>query len=128
MNGDPRDPIRRRAWTYQERILSPRVLDFSREQLRWVCNSRALFDGGFVPLELTVNTWEGRRGCSNETHQLDPVGRTVFHTWAGHVAEYTRGSLSFVGDKLIAIAAIAMEIGIPLSMTYLAGLWKEQLA
>jgi hypothetical protein len=74
--------------------------------------------------------WKGRvRRCINETDELeDHAGTAIFHAWAGHIKEYTRGLLSFAGDKLIAIAAIAMEIGIPLSMTYLAELWKEQLA
>jgi hypothetical protein len=92
--------------------------------LRWKYNSRAICDGGFVPLEMTGRTWKGRVcRCINETDELeDHAGTEIFHAWAGYIKEYTRGSLSFAGDKLIAIAAIAMEIGIPLSMTYLAEL------
>ena len=37
-NGLSNEPLNRRAWVTQERILTPRVLHFSRNQLFWECN------------------------------------------------------------------------------------------
>jgi hypothetical protein len=41
------EPADRRAWTFQERELSPRYLEFGSHQVRWAGNSRSYYDGGF---------------------------------------------------------------------------------
>jgi hypothetical protein len=43
------------------------------------------------------------------------------------VGEYTHRSLTFLGDKLIALSAIATRLAKVWNYTYVAGLWKETL-
>lgn len=125
------DPIDKRAWTFQERRISPRFLDFASHQLRWKCNSRAYFDGGFAPAnyeeQKTKGTHEQVKPASYNDSGDATLEQTIFKVWPEIVDNYTQRSLSFPGDKLIALAALASEIGDPLNMTYLAGLWKEHL-
>jgi hypothetical protein len=54
------EPLNRRAWTLQERLLSPRVLPFGSQELVWKCqttrctnggNSASVFDMGVNRLE-----------------------------------------------------------------------------
>ena len=116
--GNKDDPIRTRAWCLQERILSPRLLDFSSQQLQWKCNSLNRFDGGYA--SYTQNNLLGR------VH-TDDVKHAIMEIWSENVDQYAKCSLSFPADKLVAIGAMASHIGDALKMTYLAGLWREVL-
>lgn len=39
------NPINGRAWTFQEALLSPRKLCYSRDMMHWYCRSAQRFDG-----------------------------------------------------------------------------------
>lgn len=41
------DPTNSRAWTFQERLLSPRSLRFTLDVMRWSCRSAQKFDGNW---------------------------------------------------------------------------------
>lgn len=131
------DPINSRAWTLQEFLLSPRILDFGTRQLRWHCRSRRYFDGG-----LPETTFMGSPKRKEGKGHLIPIPysrNTVLEVrsqvgrflatgdWIPMVQNYTQRDLSLPGDKLVAIAALASEIGRPFHLTYLAGLWLESL-
>jgi hypothetical protein len=47
--------------------------------------------------------------------------------WLMARAEYSRRNLSYAGDKLIAISAVASGLGFSMRSDYLAGLWKCNL-
>ena len=42
------DPINERAWTLEERLLSPRRLIFSKNHVRWLCETSEHTNGGDV--------------------------------------------------------------------------------
>jgi hypothetical protein len=45
---NPREkPVRKQAWTLQERLLSPHILDYGNRQMRWACKRVRRADGGF---------------------------------------------------------------------------------
>lgn len=39
------DPIRSRAWTFQEDLISPRLLRYSTDVMQWSCRSARKFGG-----------------------------------------------------------------------------------
>ncbi|KAH7385786.1 heterokaryon incompatibility protein-domain-containing protein [Pyrenochaeta sp. MPI-SDFR-AT-0127] len=126
-SGSVLDPISKRAWTLQERRISPRFLDFSSQQLRWKCNSRRYFDGG-----LKAEVLDERPGTTGDLGasagiQSNAIETTIFRTWADIVDDYTQRLLSFPSDKLTALAAMASEVGSDPGIPYLAGLWNEHL-
>lgn len=51
--------------------------------------------------------------------------KVIFSDWAEFVGNYTQRSMSFANDKLVALSALAGEIGQPLSLSYFAGLWRR---
>jgi len=126
------DPINTRAWTLQERLLSPRVLDYGVRQLRWHCRSRRHFDGGFPDENLeSGNRLSGSYLSAftlpgKEVSAIN-VEKVILNDWAEFVDNYTQRLMSFPSDKLVALSALASEIGESLSLSYRAGLWQEHL-
>ena len=133
-------PIDRRGWTLQERILSRRYLIFSDSVTQWTCNkcitqNRHPTDGGSewwlrcsgVPhfsvqrmLDNQIRLWkEGERNNQNSK-------KNFHHLWRALVQVYTNRHLGSLGDRPIAISALADELGS--REDYAAGLWLSNLA
>lgn len=116
------DPIESRCWTYQERLLSPRVLHYSTQHLRWQCRTLRAYDGG-----LSTDTSFAENEELVAHGGVPCIGGRPMPEWRRIVGDYSMRKLTYPKDKLIAMAAIAREFGIATQQTYLAGLWKESL-
>ena len=127
-----REPINSRAWTMEERILSPRVLVFGQKEMSWQCQTDlSKSTTGFHPA-LT-------EGCKRlPSYVFDPPSlskstvdkKTLFDRallWIDLVEEYTRRELTHEKDKLIAISGIAAQLELAWEDTYVAGLWRTSL-
>lgn len=125
------DPVNSRAWTLQERALSPRILDYGLRQLRWQCRSWHKFDGGHpddqVSPENNSLSTSSFPVLSHLSGGETSAGRVILEEWANVLDNYTKRSMSVPGDKLIAISALAREIGTVYNLDYLAGLWENEL-
>ncbi|KAL5355325.1 heterokaryon incompatibility protein-domain-containing protein [Aspergillus floccosus] len=116
-------PLLTRAWVYQERLLSPRVLHFGRE-LIWECN------------ETTQCECYGPHRRQYYTHpKLDYVESFVkgqdiddiAWTWRHMVMEYRCLNLTYDTDLLPALAGLASQTQGFRQTRYLAGLWEDML-
>lgn len=105
-----------RAWTFQEWVLSPRVLNISQFTL-WDCL------GGYAN-ELNP------RSMAKVRRQRDPeaLGWGQF-TWNSILTEYTSRGITNLSDKLPALAGLAKRYALSgmYRRHYLAGLWAEHL-
>ena len=121
------DPIDHRAWTLQERILSPRVLDYTCDQLLWKCRSRFFSDGGWPG---SAQYFKDRDEDDTRAYPalLGAYHPTLFQNWNTLVMDYTRRQLTFPNDKLVAISAIAEEFASLCNSKYLAGLWRKSFS
>jgi hypothetical protein len=121
------DPINFRAWTYQERILSPRLLKFSSQHLEWICRTCRLAHGETFRKEFGEYIHEGIP-VENRSIPLVPCipGRDM-HDWETIVENYSTKALTDKADKLVAISAIAEINQMSNADEYLAGLWKKDL-
>ncbi|KAF7554828.1 hypothetical protein G7046_g6699 [Stylonectria norvegica] len=104
------EPTTLRGWTLQESLLSRRILIFAKRQLYWCCvNSYAGCGGLYVKL---VNRVLGNDESLVEN--IHPLGamldRRTFDQWHILVREYTKRTIGYPGDKLLAISAIAAKI------------------
>ncbi|KAK7917593.1 heterokaryon incompatibility protein-domain-containing protein [Apiospora marii] len=127
-------PLNRRAWCMQERFLARRVLHFGREQLYWECAAALVSEAGdnykadgtghvaasFVKLRRTIHD--------------PPAWESEWNHWYKLLEEYTTRSLTVGSDKLPALAGAAsltrsrgLRDGSG-SPTYVAGLWREDVA
>lgn len=119
----PKEPIDRRAWAFQEKHLSPRLLTFGLDNLRWQC------DGS----ERIVGSCFHNLAQSGRPTFLKPLGNNesnkYVETWRKVVEGYSARLLGRDEDKLIALSAIASRFrhaaGHDLDYAYLAGLWRS---
>ncbi|CAN9134573.1 unnamed protein product [Alternaria alternata] len=137
-------PIDKRAWTYQEKILSRRVISFFDDSIEWRCPSCHLSDdmlakeesGATDPIYLgatrAIFERTGRLGrflysCSEKKHEFRKNPDMLPTIWWMAVREYTMGSLSNLDDRLPAIAGIVSEFHDLTGDVYVAGLWISHL-
>jgi hypothetical protein len=109
-------PLLWRAWVYQERRLSKRMLHFTANELAWECREGTACE------------------CSPNLEHITPdhlIGNNKDSTsekWHDTILEYSSLDLTYEKDKFPALSGIAkrMQQTRP-SDIYLAGLWKSSL-
>lgn len=126
------DPLTQRAWTLQERELSPRVLHYSHDAVRWEC--RSLKASSTFPWEDSsafngaLRAFDVGQIAGVTAHQLDLEQREKNETaWFDTVFKYSGRALTKHSDRLPAISGIARAVQIVTDDTYLAGLWRSNL-
>ena len=127
--GRPKDklfedpPLLRRAWCYQERLLSPRMLHFTTRELWWECR-------GIIDCEC------GHKLSPNDVHGEETMMRekpTIYRNmaqpgnWHLIVKEYSDLGLTLEKDKLPALSGLAQKTQQSRDDKYLAGLWSRTL-
>lgn len=126
-----KSPLNHRGWVIQERLLAPRVLHFSPEQVSWECGE--LFSWEKAPWQHTYDTPRSGRLDWIEYHavrrsmqrvDLDHSGKTA--NWDRLVAVYTACDLTKHSDRLVAIAGVAKRVA-SVKGQYVAGLWAKSL-
>ncbi|CAN9128056.1 unnamed protein product [Alternaria alternata] len=126
-----------RAWVFQERILSPRILHFTKHQIFWDCGTLSaceVFPNGLpFPLDHKASTdrhWRGRLvGSTVSSNALTGVNdnESSYTFWMSAVQNYTECNLTSQGDKTIAIWSIAKLLRDVMREQYAVGMWSEAL-
>jgi hypothetical protein len=124
-----------RGWVFQERLLSPRLMHFTRTQVFWDCATISACetypDGLPQPLDTgsTDRYWRWKLQDSSELNNFLPtvIDPSLEQFWRSAVRIYTGCQLSFGGDKLMAIWGIAGFLISALKETYGVGLWERNL-
>ncbi|ESA42159.1 HET-domain-containing protein [Neurospora crassa] len=129
--------VNTRAWVLQERVLAPRILHFGRRQLFWECRcSEACeaFPSGNLPSQMTRGEESGvklTRSLYSRPRLQDQDNSTdlsLYLAWHLLIQTYTKTSLSFPSDKLIAISGLAKLFqSLAKRDDYVAGLWRPWL-
>lgn len=104
-----------RGWTFQEWMLSPRVLHINGLTI-WDC-----FNGYANELDHSL------RQMDHANLQRDPEEFGEGIMWDDIVAEYSSRHVSKKTDWLVALAGLAESYRITTEKTYLAGIWAEDL-
>ncbi|KAF5010612.1 hypothetical protein FDECE_3243 [Fusarium decemcellulare] len=149
-----KSPLLRRAWAFQERLLSRGTVFFTHNMLYWECGelyaSELYPEGGPWDLKYRykrydlgerlpqgVQTVEDGRFKHVYTALLTSdkgvdgsldaeISEKFVYTWASIIAQYSIGGLSKESDKLVAIDGVAEQMAaiIPKEQ-YLTGLWRQ---
>ncbi|KAK4176255.1 heterokaryon incompatibility protein-domain-containing protein [Triangularia setosa] len=138
-------PLLTRAWVFQERLLSQRLLHFTKEELLWECSGLLAcecypgiglhdyrpkhsepLDKRILSLSEAASRVPKRKPESLEEAAALEVDETP---WVRAVECFTALSLSFPRDKLPALSGVAKQIQRRLRPDddYLAGLWRSTL-
>jgi hypothetical protein len=118
-------PLNKRGWVFQERILAPRIIHFTKTQVFWECHS--LEASEILPQGLPSEPLRLDKGV--ETSSQSNKGQVGLR-WYELVEGYSRTELSFGDDRLLTVSALAKQccLGMGLdSSDYLAGMWKKDL-
>jgi hypothetical protein len=124
-------PLNERAWVFQERVLSPRILHFGSRQILWECrelNACEVFPEG-VPDVLDTG-YKSALSFPLRQKDLDLTENEkdeMLVLWGCFVAGYNSGRLTKHEDKFIAIAGIAKEMQKLLAVPFIAGFWRQRL-
>jgi hypothetical protein len=119
-----------RAWAFQERRLSTRVLDYRGGLISLTCRTGMsketsskfekepvnVYQTGSRPILLSVLV----SGAEEKYHE-------VFLEWYVSVENYSMRDLTNASDKLPALSGYAHAVRDVVGGTYLAGIWKEDL-
>jgi len=127
-------PLQTRAWCYQERILSRRVLHCTYGELSLECRTRRRCEcGNSLSSDLAPHV-TFRPGITLSTKKDYSRKGTLpsdglYAYWQRIVMDYTQLQLSYGTDKLPALSGCAKDFARHLpGDTYLAGLWRNNFA
>lgn len=101
----------KRAWTYQEAVLSRRCLFFTEYQVYYICHGMTRCEVVSInePLSPDEDTTKPTLGTMNATifgeSEWDHGG-SLLHKFTGHVAEYSKRSLTYSSDILNAFRGL----------------------
>lgn len=118
----------KRAWCYQEELLSTRRVYFSKSQFQWVCScSKHTEAGRRCPGDIESTAYTRPPYDADILH----ASSTTIGEWYETVAEYTSRSLTYHGDIFAALAGIAAALKAKYNYDntcrYLAGLWEDDM-
>jgi hypothetical protein len=126
-------PLLSRAWVYQERLLSARVLHFGPQELSWECNQALICECGYT------NSSQAKGMSRDPKSMLSKLLQNyVFNTglpriqslWRRIVSDYSALKLTKYSDRLHAIAGLAKSLGhyrkpSPPLPLYAYGIWTD---
>jgi hypothetical protein len=131
-------PLLTRAWVYQERMLSPRILYFAGNEMNWECKQGrwcecgdmryGLWDKGAVQTASLRLEQQLARSAHLQTPAATKRRRTsAWIFWAELVQGYALLDLSYTKDIFPALAGLAKSVQQMTNDVYLAGLWNSSL-
>ncbi|CAN9343717.1 unnamed protein product [Alternaria alternata] len=119
---DALHPLSSRGWVLQERLLSPRVLHFTSNELFFECVKEARCEcRGICKLENPI--------LAPKTFIHDGPSQVLTNQsviWKSVIALYTQLQLSYSTDKLVALGGLA-KLFAQSDNDYLAGIWSRTL-
>ncbi|KAL6818834.1 heterokaryon incompatibility protein domain-containing protein [Trichoderma sp. SZMC 28013] len=130
------DPVHKRTWCLEERLLSPRAFAYTSSTLRFYCQMSRINVGNAVrqvdgrsTRRLNID-WKPQL---NEEH-YDPAAEPELdhnrrmRLWDNILHDYSGRTVTQPEDKLIALAGVASRFGVRWKKgEYLAGLWLNSL-
>ncbi|KAF2650974.1 HET-domain-containing protein [Lophiostoma macrostomum CBS 122681] len=139
-----RSPLATRGWIFQERLLSTRVLHFTRNQVFWECpcsNACEIFPSGRPFFGVSGRTTSFQRllyelptespsQCAADHNTVQQVSLAeTYRKWAQLVEAYSNCQFTKPTDKLVALEGVASEMAQRLRGfdVYWLGHWRRYL-
>jgi hypothetical protein len=140
----PGEILSTRGWTFQEMVLSPRILEYTSRQLEWNCNQGDKEETEFDDDEpFAHDLYKGlmwlRNGSNLPQHSPEHFLQhpqypnyqrsiSIYRRWYLLIQGYSHRKLTKPTDRLPAMAGLAREMQKINGDTYLAGTWKRDIA
>lgn len=109
-------PLLNRAWVFQERKMSTRILHFGKEQLYWECKTVFRSEDGY----------EDHDNKSYDLKGINDDDPTAY--WTSAIEHYSKLELTYENDRLPAISALVKRMQ-PLRPddVYIGGMWVKSI-
>ncbi|KAK1725429.1 heterokaryon incompatibility protein-domain-containing protein, partial [Colletotrichum acutatum] len=129
------EPIDERGWTFQERLLSLRIVEFGSRQTRWTCQEPIPSITGNDKL-YGLGVGEGATDGWRKIAEPNDLRQDSFNwghcsktpsPWGALVDIYTSRTLSFNTDRALAMSGVAERFAVLTGDEYAAGLWKRSI-
>lgn len=147
-------PLSQRAWTFQERILSPRLLRFGPDRIWWECGASCcneyLYDLDWrLPHSYLARIrpyMDSTRHSYNKSACMFNIPRVgwrssiparsisdlneankVSQIWMKSIEDYSVRKLTHLEDKLAALGGVASRFGVYFDTDYFAGIFRHEL-
>ncbi|KAH7066065.1 heterokaryon incompatibility protein-domain-containing protein [Paraphoma chrysanthemicola] len=128
-------PLLTRAWAFQERLLSPRIVHFADDMLYWECKEVTAceldqYDVNENSMKEPIRMTKGANDPHFATSSIPGIEKSdmvsrVQRNWHLIVSQYTRCSLSFRQDMLPALQGVARYVQSERKCAYYAGIWQD---
>ncbi|KAL8645055.1 MAG: hypothetical protein Q9226_007472 [Calogaya cf. arnoldii] len=124
-------PLNHRAWVQQERILAPRVVHFSYDQIWWQCKemqASEAFPTGIPSHLIRKDEQEQLLSFPRPPHVT--AANLLHPRWLKWVEGYSKTNITKDSDRLVATAGIAnafINLLLPPRPDYLCGIMSEYL-
>lgn len=122
-----RGSLNKRGWVFQETLLSPRTLYWTKAGLFWECMECRLsqFDvEGKTLNEQGPLGWSAKKNKAMRNIICRPPTDV---SWFRIVERYSQMYLTFAKDRLVALSGLVNSVSKHTDDVFLAGLWKSQL-
>ncbi len=126
-------PLFQRAWCFQERLLSPRLLHFHADEMVWVCRNATACECGYlqhIPPDSHQVLRESIRLLNQAMGGIGPGAldqSEIWRIWKTIVELYPQLSITQETDRLPAMSGIATRFASIIQGPYLAGIWEESI-
>lgn len=112
-------PLGARGWTFQESVLSRRLVHFTNKQLIWECKSQVTTEDGML-------AWGPKQIPRQFTLSMDSAG-DLYQSWESVVKDYSRRSFSKPEDRVYALAGVTSLFQAVSRDDPMLGLWRGEL-
>jgi hypothetical protein len=120
-------PLMSRAWVFQERMLSPRTVQFTSQELVWECTTTQTCECGAC----SEDEWASQNKSQYDWLPIsDPPpqqAQRMKHQWYNVVNTYTNLNLTFRKDIFPALQGVTKRMQVARKSTCLAGIWEDSL-
>lgn len=117
------EPISKGIWSFQERVLSPRVVHFASDQMYFECLSHFVSEDGLLErLRYHTTVEKLPDGAGHYRSRDNSLSR-----WFSILQDYWRRQPSTPFDKLPALSNVARAFQHMLDDEYVVGYWKKSL-
>jgi hypothetical protein len=139
-------PLLERAWAFQERLLSPKIVHLGWHELHWECQKETICECGYdsnehfqrIEFHQLISKKKKEQGSMQGSRMLDRIpalqilkgpslDQTIVQMWRKLLEAYCSRKLTFQADKLLALSGIAEVVRRARKDDYLAGLWGRTL-
>lgn len=129
-HNQPKEPLLKRAWVFQEQILSPRIIHFASGEICFECKSHLVCECSDWSLRSDSSLWETRWRKAHSwllkpeaDHISKPHTCHDFEAYRALVERYSELEITAEQDRLPALSGVTFGR----KDEYLAGMWKSLL-